>query len=316
METKWLEDYLSLVDTRNFTRSAELRYTTQPAFSRRIKCLEEWVGATLLDRGTQPMSLTCAGEKFHPVAEEVLRRLYQVREDIRDLEKTAAGMILFGATHSLSMSFFPRWIRSIEDRSGVLVTRLDSNHAEECVQALLKGHCHFMLCHAHPSVELNLPPNEFTSIVVGHDRLVPVSAPAEDGAPLHRLDGGARPVHYLAYAESSAIGRAVENMLAHRPSSLHLERVFVTPLAAVLASMARAGRGLAWLPENQIAEHIAAGRLVVAGGPAWTIPVEIRLFRPKDLLPPRSEKFWSLLGDDAMPGNGNRTEDQARIALR
>src|SRR6267154_2473908 len=64
MEMKWLEDFLSLVDTRNFTRSAELRFTTQPAFSRRIKSLEEWVGTTLLNRSSQPISLTSAGEKF------------------------------------------------------------------------------------------------------------------------------------------------------------------------------------------------------------------------------------------------------------
>ena len=306
MEMKWLEDFLSLVDTRNFTRSAELRFTTQPAFSRRIKSLEEWVGTTLLDRSSQPISLTPAGEKLHPVAEEVLRRLYQVREDIRHLDKVSANMITFVATHSLSLNFFPRWIRSIEDRSGVLFTRLDSNHAEECVQALLKGHCQFMLCHTHPNVELGLPPNQFSSIVIGHDRVVPVSAPGEDGQPLHRLEGAARPVHYLAYAETSAIGRAVDKMLAHRPASLHMERVFVSPLAAVLESMARAGRGLAWLPEDQIKDDLASGRLLVTDGPAWTIPVEIRLFRPNDRLPARSEALWSVLNWSGGPGPTGR----------
>ena len=298
MEMKWLEDFLSLVDTRNFTRSAELRFTTQPAFSRRIKSLEEWVGTTLLDRGSQPISLTAAGEKFHPVAEEVLRRLYQVREDIRHLDKVSANMVTFVATHSLSLNFFPRWIRSIEDRSGVLVTRLDSTHAEECVQALLKGHCHFMLCHTHPNVELGLPPDEFSSIIVGQDLVIPVSAPGDDGQALHSLEGAVKSVRYLAYAETSAIGRAVDKMLAHRPASLHMERVFVSPLAAVLESMARAGRGLAWLPQSQVADDLASGKLLAVGGPQWTIPVEIRLFRPNDKLPSRSEKFWSLLVND------------------
>jgi DNA-binding transcriptional LysR family regulator len=299
MEIKWLEDFLSLVDTRNFTRSAELRFTTQPAFSRRIKVLEEWVGTALLDRSAQPITLTAAGEKFQPVAEEVLRRLYQVREDIRHFDKVAANMITFVATHSLSLNFFPRWIRSLEDRTGVLATRLDSDHAEACVQALLKGHCHFMLCHTHPSVELNLPPSEFTSLVVGKDVLLPVSAPAPGGEPLHRLDQTTGPVKYLAYAETSAIGRVVEKMLARRPASVRLERVFVSPLAAVLESMVRAGRGVAWLPRSQVEEDLAAGRLVTADGSAWTMPVEIRLFRPKDKLPPKPEKFWSqLIGDE------------------
>ena len=45
METKWLEDFLSLARTMNFSRSADERFVTQPAFSRRIKALEVWAGA-------------------------------------------------------------------------------------------------------------------------------------------------------------------------------------------------------------------------------------------------------------------------------
>ncbi|MEY4693808.1 MAG: hypothetical protein RLZZ95_257, partial [Pseudomonadota bacterium] len=31
METKWLEDFVSLAETRSFSRSAQLRHVTQPA---------------------------------------------------------------------------------------------------------------------------------------------------------------------------------------------------------------------------------------------------------------------------------------------
>ena len=40
MEIKWLEDFVTLADTSSFSRAAELRNVTQPAFSRRIKQLE------------------------------------------------------------------------------------------------------------------------------------------------------------------------------------------------------------------------------------------------------------------------------------
>jgi len=107
MESRWLEDFLSLVDTRNFSRSAQTRYTTQPAFSRRIKSLEEWVGAQLFNRATQPITLTLSGERFRPVAEDVLRRLYQGREEARRINEIGAHTIRFAATHSLSLNFFP-----------------------------------------------------------------------------------------------------------------------------------------------------------------------------------------------------------------
>lgn len=64
MEIKWVEDFLSVVETLNFSRSAKLRNVTQPAFGRRIRSLETWLGAELFDRSSYPCTLTQAGESF------------------------------------------------------------------------------------------------------------------------------------------------------------------------------------------------------------------------------------------------------------
>src|ERR1051325_12202596 len=39
VELKWLEDFLSLAETRSFSRSANVRYITQSALSRRTRAL-------------------------------------------------------------------------------------------------------------------------------------------------------------------------------------------------------------------------------------------------------------------------------------
>ena len=74
METKWLEDFVSLAETRSFSRSAQLRHVTQPAFSRRIQALEAWAGIDLVDRSSYPTRLTPAGETFHAQALEILEK--------------------------------------------------------------------------------------------------------------------------------------------------------------------------------------------------------------------------------------------------
>jgi len=68
MDLKWLEDFLCLSNTGNFRVSSEQRCVSQPAFSRRIKALETWVGADLFDRSCHPVVLTDAGKVFKPVA--------------------------------------------------------------------------------------------------------------------------------------------------------------------------------------------------------------------------------------------------------
>jgi hypothetical protein len=66
LEVKWLEDFLALAGTLNFSKAADERNVTQSAFSRRIRQLEAWVGTSLIDRATYPSRLTDAGQRFVP----------------------------------------------------------------------------------------------------------------------------------------------------------------------------------------------------------------------------------------------------------
>ena len=75
MQLNWLEDFVDLAKTRSFSRSAENRCVTHPAFGRRIKALEEWVGVSLIERGRNPVVLTSAGLIFLDAAKNALQGL-------------------------------------------------------------------------------------------------------------------------------------------------------------------------------------------------------------------------------------------------
>ncbi len=66
MEGKWLEDFLSVARTGSFSRSAAERHITQSAFSRRIKSLEQWAGAALIDRSSYPTRLPVRTRRCWP----------------------------------------------------------------------------------------------------------------------------------------------------------------------------------------------------------------------------------------------------------
>ncbi len=83
METKWLEDFVSLAETRSFSRSAQLRHVTQPAFSRRIQALEAWAGTDLVDRSSYPTRLTPAGKTLYDQALEMLQAMQNTRAMLR-----------------------------------------------------------------------------------------------------------------------------------------------------------------------------------------------------------------------------------------
>lgn len=127
-------------------------------------------------------------------------------------------------------------------------------------------------------------------------RLVPVTLPDTEGHPVDQRPGTEEePVHYLAYANTPAIGKVVEHMIATWEEPLHLNRVFVSHMAAVLKAMSSEGRGTAWLPESHLTREFAEGTLFRAGGKHWDIPVEVRIIRSRDPLPDMAEELWALL---------------------
>ena len=63
MHVTWLKDFLALAPSCNFSRAAIERHSSQPAFSRRVRALEEWLGISLFERGARSLSLTEAGRR-------------------------------------------------------------------------------------------------------------------------------------------------------------------------------------------------------------------------------------------------------------
>ncbi len=304
MDVSWLQDFLALAETGNFSRAAALRNITQPAFSRRIRLLEDWVGAALVDRSTHQAALTPAGERFRPAATEVLRRLLLGQEEAREAAQANAATLRFAATHALSLTFFPAWLRALEDEAPVGAVSLAADHMQACEALMLQGRANFLLCHHHPAAASLLDPKSFISICLGADVLMPVSAPGPDGSPLHALPGRqGQPAPFLAFTGTSGMGRILAACQHLRTDPLWLETVFTSHVATVLKSMARDGRGMAWAPYSLAADDLAAGALVRAGAAAWDVPIEIHLFRPRSRQSQAAETFWSRLAPGARAGS-------------
>lgn len=292
MELVWFEDYLALAETLNFSRAAEARHVTQPAFSRRIRALETWVGTDLFTRSTHGVALTPAGAQFHDQAEMLTRALHQLRRDTQEAAGRDSRLLSIAATHALSFTFFPKWVRGNENVLALGHLNLVSDSMQACEQMMLRGDVQFLLCHSAPDMRSRIGGGSFRSIVVGHDTLVPLSAPNAKGEPRWSLGGG-RTVRYLAYSDPSGLGRIVAARWAAAPRGDTLDTVFTSHLAATLQSLARGGDGVAWLPRTLAEDDIASGRLVAAGDDALSIPVEIRLFRPVARMSAAVEALWA-----------------------
>lgn len=288
METKWLEDFVSLAETRSFSRSAQLRHVTQPAFSRRIQALEAWAGTDLVDRSSYPTRLTPAGETLHAQALEVLQSLQGMRAMLRGYSAAAHDVVLFAVPHTLAFTFFPGWMSGLRESFGPIKSRLIALNVHDAVMRLVEGGCDLLIAYHHPSQPLQLDADRYEMVTLGSETLAAYSRPGAQGQPLHRLPGEfARPLPYLGYAPGAYLGSLTELILKQAPAPVHLDRVYETDMAEGLKVMALEGHGLAFLPSSAVRRELRAQRLVPAADPAqpdgFALTMEIRAYREKPL---------------------------------
>ena len=282
METKWLEDFVSLAETRSFSRSAQLRHVTQPAFSRRIQALEAWAGVDLVDRSSYPTRLTSAGETLHAQSLEILVALQSARNLMRSHRASGQDVIEFAIPHTLAFTFFPHWLMALRGRFGGVKTRLIALNVHDAVLRLTEGGCDLLIAYHHASQPLQLSPDRYEMLSLGHETLAAYAKGDGEGQPLFRLGVGRTPTPLLAYAAGAYMGHMVEQIIRQMPVAPSLETTYETDMAEGLKAMAVEGHGLAFLPASSVRQELRSRRLVAAAPPGvGELTMEVRIYRER-----------------------------------
>jgi len=298
METKWLEDFVSLAETRSFSRSAQLRHVTQPAFSRRIQSLEAWAGTDLVDRSSYPTRLTAAGQVLYEQSLEMLQALQSTRAMLRAHTAAAQDVIEFAVPHTLALTFFPVWLSGLRESCGPIKSRLIALNVHDAVMRLVEGSCDLLIAYHHASQPIQLDAARYEMLPLGQETLSPYVKPDADGAPLYRLPGtAAHPLPFLGFAPGAYMGRAVEQVLKASAMPVHLDRIYETDMSESLKAMAIEGHGIAFLPASAVRRELRSQRLVRAGE-GFDTTLDIRIYRERPgtrKAKGSADTFWSDL---------------------
>jgi DNA-binding transcriptional LysR family regulator len=291
MDTRWIEDFQSLAQTRSFSRSADERGVTQSALSKRIRALEQWVGADLIDRRGFPMALTPAGAVFNHAAATAMKTLNDARA-LLSRQCGQRGMLRIAAGHTLAHAFVPRWLQAAGAGRARLQATVKAANVHDSVLALTEGACDLLVCYHHPDLPVLVDPQQFDSLVVGEDVLLPACVRGRAGGAAFPLPGAqTAPLPLLAYGRDSYFGRVVD-YLAARAGPCALSAACESDMADVLKGFAMAGMGVAWLPQSSIEQELRSGSLVAAGGPAWSLRLQIVVVRTRDNTSPALAALW------------------------
>ena len=257
--------FLAVARTRSFTRAAAQLGVSQSALSHTIRGLEERLGLRLLTRTTRSVAPTEAGERLLRNVGPHLDEIDAEIDALSELKEKPSGTIRINSSeHAAETLLWPRLAEFLPHYPEVNVEIWADYVLADIVAERFDAGVRLGEQVARDMVAVRIGPDE---------RFVVVGSPAY-------LDGRDRPLH-------------PQDLLAHRCINLRLPtsgglyawefekdghelkvrvegQLVFNRLGPVLKA-ALASVGLAFLPEELVLPHIAAGRLVELLGD-WTPP--------------------------------------------
>ena len=299
MELKWLEDFLCITNTGSFSKAAESRNVTQSAFSRRIMALEQWLGATLIDRTSHPITLTDEGIRFIETAQQSVRMFHKVRNDFNNENRKKRRSLSIGIADHLAIHFFPSWIHCLGNDLSLYYFELQSSirSGTGFFEALRFQEYDLLICYRQALEKTTRDANNFTSLTLGNEALIPVCAKQKLKEQQYQLPGTAeQPLPFISYKPYSSLLKAVSELTTTSAvAPIHLETVIETSSAESMKSLAINGFGIAWLPESAVTKELDNGVLQHIGDSQYHIPLAIEIHRHLPNTKPEIMAFWERL---------------------
>ncbi|WP_424968850.1 MULTISPECIES: LysR family transcriptional regulator [unclassified Dinoroseobacter] len=272
MDTRLLEDALALIEEGTMSAAALRRNVTQPAFSRRIKALEHWLGAPLVERHVNKVVLTEA-----LLAREVeIRAILETLNQFRRSSGSTRRSFIAAAQHSLATSVFPEIYPRIQALDGIDRVRLRTRNQDEIIALFLKFEVDLILSYQYEGA----PRLPFDETVIRRtwrrDSLVPVV-----GGALRFLLAEdqtlTEPVPALRYPAESEFGRIIGAYAPARDLLRDEVVVVESAFAASVVSLIKLGAGVGWVPQSLVRDEMRRGEVVPISAAYGRIPLDVEL---------------------------------------
>jgi len=285
--------FVNIADSNSMTRGAERSHLSLPAASVRIKNLEEGIGARLLYRGSQGVTLTPPGQALAHHARQVLHQLEQLRGDLQEYAQGVKGHLRVFASTTAITEFLPDVLRTYLAKHPDVNIDLRERVSDEIVRAVVDGQTDLGIVAGTVRTEgLEVMPYRTDRLVLA----VPAAHPLAtlEHVPFEQTLA----FDHVGLQEASAI-HAFLHTQAERLNGRVKLRIQVGNFEA-LCRMVEAGVGVGMLPASAAGRHRRTMDIrVVALDDEWALRRLTICMRSYDRLPMFARELVDLLAQDA-----------------
>ncbi len=254
MDFKQLRAFLTVADTGNVTRAAEVLHLVQPAVSRQIQLLEQDIGAPLFVRERHGMVLTAAGRALLGYARRAMLELDRARAEIASATEGIGGLVTLGLLPSTIDILSGPLVASLAQSYPGIRLRLATGYAGTLLEWLQSGDIDAALLYGaeRSSGVLAQPLIEEPLWVIG-----PKAAKLRRNKPMPLAELIGKPL--VLPSAPHGIRTLVDHACA--VSKVVLTIAAETNALSVQRSLVLGGHGLTILPPIAVAEDLRSGQL-------------------------------------------------------
>lgn len=245
MKLEWIDDLLAIADAGSLSGAARLRYLSQPAFSRRIRAIEQSIGSELIDRSHKPVSLKKTVLELEPTLREASRSIHALQQTLSRSSDTQRELVIV-SQHAISTAIAPQLIKQLTLEQNVRI-RLRSANREECHGLLFSRQADIGLLYQIEDEQTAASTDFINTIELGNEPLVPVISAEHADAFHQELANGQ--LRLVAYPQAVFLGSVLSrHLLPQLDNQVHIHWVTETALTTAAMQFALEGMGLAWVP--------------------------------------------------------------------
>lgn len=151
--------FVAVARAGSFAMAAEELHVTQSALSRRIKKLEDSLGATLLDRTTRSVAVSTLGLEFLPKAKRIIEDYNRSLDDMTELVKVRKGIVSFSCNMTISDTLLPEIIERFKRAHPDIRIRVHEDSSPQALERVLNGQSEMAFAQlGEPHPELDFEP--------------------------------------------------------------------------------------------------------------------------------------------------------------
>lgn len=297
MRTDWLEDIVALLDSGGVADAAGLRNVTQPAFSRRIKVLEEILGIEVIDRSVKPSGPSSILRSRETELRKLATELRLLLADMRQEQTTGLQQLVIASQHAITTSLGTHIINSVAEPSRTHI-RLRSGNRDECENMLIRRQAAISLTYRITSEPVPHLPSFLVEAVIGAETLIPVCSTAHARNLMTRFHSGS--LQIIGYPADVFLGAALaRHVLPGLTGKCQISVVTETGLSTAALQLAQSGLGVAWIPEALAAPAISRNEMTDLRKDLGGVDMQLVAHRWATTSNPATLAAWQRLTSEA-----------------